>query len=92
MDEMQYIQRKFDRKNIPPEKFCRRRENKTKLTKLSNGDKIRAMSDEELAYFIAEPSFAPPPWCKEILCPHWYEEIVPCNECALDWLKQEAER
>ncbi len=55
----------------------------------SRGDSIRAMTDEELAYFIAEPSVAPPPWCKEILCPHWYEEIVPCHECALDWLKKE---
>jgi hypothetical protein len=57
----------------------------------TNADKLRAMTDEELAYFIAEPSVAPPPWCKEILCPHWYEDIVPCHECALNWLKQEAD-
>lgn len=57
----------------------------------TNADRIRAMSDEELAYFIAEPSVAPPPWCKEIpVCPHMDEDIVPCHECALDWLRQEA--
>lgn len=61
----------------------------TKHTPITNYDRLHEMSVEELAYFIAEPSVAPPPWCKEILCPHWYEEIVPCHECALDWLKQE---
>lgn len=60
---------------------------------LTNADRIRAMSDEELAYFIAEPSVAPPPWCKEIpVCPHMDEDIVPCHECALDWLKQEVSK
>ena len=62
-----------------------------KPPKPSNADRIRAMSDEELAYFIAEPSVAPPPWCKEIpVCPHLDEDIVPCHECAIDWLRQEA--
>ena len=57
----------------------------------TNADRIRAMTDEELAYFIAEPSVAPPPWCKEIpVCPHLDEDIVPCHECAIDWLRQEA--
>lgn len=57
----------------------------------SNADRIRSMTDEELAYFIAEPSVAPPPWCTEIpVCPHMDEDIVPCHECALDWLRQEA--
>ena len=58
----------------------------------TNADRFRAMTDEELAYFIAEPSVAPPPWCKEIpVCPHLDEDIVPCHECALDWLKEEGE-
>lgn len=57
---------------------------------ITNADRIRTMSDEVLAYFIAEPSVAPPPWCKEIpVCPRLDEDIVPCHECALDWLRQE---
>jgi len=50
----------------------------------SQGDKIRAMSDEELAEFIE--------------CPHDMHlgdcraeenETIPCIECILEWLKSE---
>lgn len=47
---------------------------------MTNGDRIRAMSDEELAEF-------------NNFCPHINEECTMkgCNACILDWLKQPAE-
>ena len=52
---------------------------------LSNGDRIRSMTDEELA--------------KEIPCPYmrdmfeeckfgWHEKKQTCEECVLEWIKQ----
>lgn len=59
----------------------------------SNADRIRAMSDEELAVWIELRAYEAP-WCKddapvdpvtkECLVPHQF-----CWECVLDWLKQE---
>ena len=58
----------------------------------SNADRIRAMSDDELAVVIAWPYLASPPWCSEhTTCPYISEDPTPCDKCALDWLKQEAE-
>ena len=52
---------------------------------MTNGDRIRAMSDEELAELIADD------WCEVIYCP----EAPFCNgNCVihiLDWLKKEVE-
>ena len=63
--------------------------------RISNADAIRAMNDETLAKFI-EIELLKYPWCsvdapvdpvtKECLVPHQF-----CWECALDWLKSEAE-
>ena len=52
----------------------------------TNADKIRAMSDEELAKFLQEP------FCDK----RTHEECTisycgVCNQCVLDWLKQSAE-
>lgn len=48
----------------------------------SNADKIRAMTDEELAEFLAEYRCAhKAPHCRE----------ANCEKCWLDWLKQEVE-
>lgn len=56
----------------------------------TNADRIRAMSDEELAFILASPSVEIPPWCVPHLeCPHMDKDPVPCDECALDWLRQE---
>lgn len=47
---------------------------------LTNGDRIRDMSDEELADVV--------------VCPHisnWELCIDDCKKCRLDWLKQPAE-
>lgn len=53
---------------------------------ISNADRIRSMSDEELAVFIHEP------FCDK----RTHEECTisycgVCNQCALDWLQQPAE-
>ena len=52
----------------------------------TNADRIRAMSDEELAKFLQEP------FCYK----RTYEECTisycgVCDQCVLDWLKQFAE-
>lgn len=50
----------------------------------SNGDRIRRMTDEELANFIENPGKSP--WVKCDEC-KWES----CIECCLEWLKQECE-
>ena len=60
--------------------------------KQSNADRIRSMTDEELAVMIALPYLASPPWCSEHrTCPYISDDPTPCDKCALDWLKEEAE-
>ena len=57
----------------------------------TNADRLRSMTDEELAFILASPSVEIPPWCVPHLeCPHMDKDPVPCDECALDWLRQEA--
>lgn len=53
---------------------------------LTNADRIRSMTDEELAKFIA--SGIPTDVCKD-RCGG--DESFQCSECVLDWLKQEAQ-
>jgi hypothetical protein len=56
----------------------------------TNADRIRSMTDEELATVIAWPYLASPPWCAEHkTCPYISEDPTPCDKCALDWLEQE---
>lgn len=54
----------------------------------SNGDRIRAMSDEELANFI-------PDWSHTKACKCNEHEFIGCDnqceKCVLDWLKQPEE-
>lgn len=53
----------------------------------TNADRIRSMTDEELAQVVRNPcdivDHYPAGWCKERNCGY---------KCALEWLKQEAER
>lgn len=59
---------------------------------MTNADRIRAMTDEELAVVIAWPYLASPPWCSEhTTCPYINEDPTPCDKCALDWLREEGE-
>ena len=58
----------------------------------TNADRIRAMTDEELATIIAWPYIAPPEWCaNHPTCPFISEDPTPCDKCALEWLQQEVE-
>ena len=61
-------------------------------TAATNADRIRAMTDEELAAWFFSGDF---PWCvyEEDVVPCTYEDIPvhPCDRCLLNWLKQEAE-
>ena len=56
--------------------------NKDLYEPMTNADRIRAMSDEELAIII--------------MCPYYLDESLcnngmKCVDCCLDWLKQTAE-
>lgn len=55
---------------------------------ITNADRIRAMSDEELANFI-------PDWSHTKACKCNEHEFIGCDnqceKCVLDWLKQPAE-
>lgn len=55
---------------------------------VTNADRIRAMSDEELANFIPDWSYTKACKCNE-------HEFIGCDnqceKCVLDWLKQPAE-
>lgn len=60
--------------------------------KHTNADRLRAMSDEELAVQLALPYLAIQPWCSEhITCPYISEDPTLCDKCVLDWLRQEAQ-
>lgn len=52
---------------------------------MTNADRIREMSDEELAKFIA--SGIPNEVCKR----DCVDDSYPCTGCVLEWLKQEAQ-
>ena len=56
---------------------------------ISNAQKIRAMSDEELAEFIYRCEMSEIDYAKTFcdLCNGQYE----CGQCRLDWLQQPAE-
>ena len=56
---------------------------------MTNADRIRAMSDEELAEFIDRCEMNDIDYAKTFcdLCNGQYE----CDQCRLDWLKQPAE-
>ena len=59
---------------------------KWKPKEQTNADRIRAMSDEELAEFLSDDERAcPPKWhnCRK--------HISDCGGCWLEWLKQPAE-
>lgn len=52
---------------------------------VTNADRIRAMSDDELAKFITSGYYQP--HCPVGSCP----VVEDCEECWLDWLKAEVE-
>ena len=54
---------------------------------LTNADRIRSMTDEELAELIADGC------CRNIDCPDefYMKDGLNCYGCWLDWLRQEAQ-
>lgn len=55
---------------------------------MTNADRIRAMSDGELAVGIKKIFIGKSPWCDHH-CK--YDDENNCNNCLLEWLKQPAE-
>lgn len=55
----------------------------------TNADRIRAMTDEELAEWL-DGSFRRADWCDISKFPNDDCMEVPCLGCIIDWLKQEA--
>ena len=55
----------------------------------TNADRIRAMTDEELAVWCVEHLMCPEvrPWCET----REHGTIMDCKKCWHDWLKQEAQ-
>lgn len=60
----------------------------TKQKRITNADRIRAMTDEELAEFHGEYS-CPPNYNWSGGCERNRDEY--CEKCWLDWLKQEVD-
>ena len=59
------------------------------ITKHTNADRIRAMTDEELAHFISEDYYVPHCPISGLCLVEGEHEG--CEECWLIWLKQECE-
>ena len=57
-----------------------------KPTKKTNADRIRAMTDEELAHWIVEMKITGCP--EDQISTMWCDDMS-CVDCWLDWLKQE---
>lgn len=58
-----------------------------KIPRKTNADRIRAMSNEELAEWYFKVFFRNVPYCNK---PECFNDS-PCEQCLLDWLKQEVE-
>ena len=60
--------------------------------KMSNADRLRAMTDEELAEFLIQDGDCPPERMYTDSCPNC-DRVTSyvCYDCWLDWLRQEAE-
>ena len=53
---------------------------------MTNGDRIRSMSNEELAKLLYSHGCVP----DDVICPRIYGQAG-CEICWMDWLMQEAE-
>lgn len=58
-----------------------------KQKRITNADRIRAMSDKELAQWFDDITGILMPWCNHP-CPNGEDSI--CKDCITEWLKQEA--
>ena len=61
----------------------------------TNGDRVRAMNDEDLSYVIAHSDYwGTPPWCHmhdKKICPYLDDDMVPCEKCVEKWLGREVD-
>lgn len=57
---------------------------------MTNGDKIRQMSNEELATELRKHHFCPGEILGALGCPFAEIGITNCHKCVKHWLKQEA--
>ena len=55
---------------------------------MTNADKIRAMTDDELSKFLVQIELYSPPYCIGFLM---CAKELPCAECCEVWLKQEVQ-
>ena len=81
---------RFNKKGALSCDICGYERQMPKHKPMTNADRIRAMTDEELSHFFA--SF----YEKLFRCPEedWEKADClkrPCDSCWLDWLKQEAD-
>ena len=71
----------------------RRIESNSDFKPMRNADKLRSMTDEELAEWL-DSRLSECPWCNPYapVKPGTNEcELYDCQKCALDWLRREAE-
>lgn len=61
---------------------------RSKIKPITNGDRIRAMTDEELAKFIPDWSYTGACKCDEL---PYADCKYECAKCVIEWLKQPAE-
>lgn len=66
-------------------KMTERFEKHHKPKQQTQADKIRSMSNEELAEFLNSMNACP---IEGDLCLHQFDDVQ-CNQCILDWLKSE---
>ena len=59
----------------------------TPAVPMSNADRIRTMTDEEMAKVYFDKFFRTTPYCVKEAC---YDDDD-CEECSLDWLKKECD-
>lgn len=77
------LKRRHGMAKYDPDEFFNRK-------KPTNADRIRAMSDEELAELLGYGDY--PPWCVvHEECPDIKIDPPSCEKCALDWLKSPVE-
>lgn len=65
--------------------YCFACDNGSQFKPITNADRIRQMTDEELATFIANGI------PKEVCNGDCNNEVYPCHLCVLEWLKWGAE-
>lgn len=56
---------------------------------MTTEEKIRKMATEELSELLREAHKLSPPWCKKKCLNEEIFDTIECDDCRLEWLKQE---